>query len=220
MTGANGVGRTNIGSAATTITGANDSAQVVGMNTSIGAFISGSNGVGQTALSSQLPPNSGPITAAAINNTGRVVGSSYTGSGPGALRVPYITGPNGVGSTQLTALGSNSGADAINGSGQVIGLINNSTTRTGYFTGTNGTGITFLGGPQDANFPTAINSSGKIIGQGWLYSAGAFTDLNALPDVQAAGWSNLYPTAINDAGQIVGGAAIGGEAHAFLLTRK
>ena len=83
-----------------------------------------------------------------------------------------------------------------------------------------------LGG--SASFAYGINAAGQVVGwshmpgdaaiHGFLYSGGAMTDLNLLPEVAAFGFSSLAAYGLNDSGQITGYGWIGGQYHAFLLT--
>ena len=80
--------------------------------------------------------------ATGINDMGQVVGFSFTAAGTWAV----ITGPNGVGMTDLGTLGGgNSYASDINDAGQVVGW---SQTAAGdqhaFITGPNGVGMTDL----------------------------------------------------------------------------
>jgi len=72
-----------------------------------------------------------------------------------------------------------------------------------------------------------INDRGAIIGfiglQGFLCQDGALTILNDIPEVQAAGWRQMFPQDINERGWIVGwGFKTGGSPNgeAFVLMPK
>jgi probable HAF family extracellular repeat protein len=141
ITGANGAGMTDLGTLGGTYSkarGINDSGQVVGQadtgNSSGGlhAFITGINGIGMTDLGTLTDSFAGATSEAfGINASGQVVGSAWAGtSSSGHESTPiyhaFITGPNGVGMTDLNVLValSNGGylmqAYGINDSGQII----------------------------------------------------------------------------------------------------
>lgn len=67
---------------------------------------------------------------------------------------------------------------------------------------------------------TTINDKGQMTGGSppFLYSDGQRTDLNALSEVTAAGWTLSSITAINNKGQMVGVGSRSGRQAAFLLT--
>jgi probable HAF family extracellular repeat protein len=77
-----------------------------------------------------------------------------------------------------------------------------------------------LPAPQTA---TAINDRGAIVGNlgqngSYLYESGVVTILESIPEVKAAGWTQLIPTAINNRGWITGWGRRPGESDkAFLL---
>ena len=102
--------------------------------------------------------------AFAINAAGQVVGDFYTADG---AEHSFITGPNGVGMTDLSTLGGiSSEANAINDAGQVVG---NSYTADGvehaFLTGPNGVGMTDLG-TLGGSYSDAygINNAGQVVG--------------------------------------------------------
>ncbi|PTR16113.1 hypothetical protein C8R31_102127 [Nitrosospira sp. Nsp2] len=66
----------------------------------------------------RTPPTT---TVAAINDSGQVVGQSYT-THPFYPQRAFITGPNGAGMTAIALDGDHSSASDINNSGQVTGL--------------------------------------------------------------------------------------------------
>ena len=217
MAAAHVPGITSLGPKTTTIYGANDFGDVI-ESTNLGGdlFVTGANGVNPSAISGTQDVQITGVSA--INNKGQVAGESYFGSGLASTLVPYISGANATGATQLSSVGSNSIVVAMNDSGQLVGIVNNNTIRTGFVTGPNGVGFSYLGDAQSASFPTAINSSGQILGQNFIYANGVLTYLDTLPAVQAAGWSEISAFAMNDSTQIVGYGMIGGAYHAFLLT--
>jgi probable HAF family extracellular repeat protein len=134
ITGPNGMGLTDLGTLGLTdsmATGINDFGQVVGytstMTGKVHAFITGANGAGMTDIAASGALDSFSSYATGINNAGQVVGyyvaiDAVTGEN---TRHAFITGPNGVGMTDLGALiklpdNSASYASDINNSGQVI----------------------------------------------------------------------------------------------------
>ncbi|HRB97013.1 MAG TPA: PEP-CTERM sorting domain-containing protein [Nitrosomonas sp.] len=241
ITGSNGVGATDLGSLgghfyAWTRGGINDSGQLAGQFGSGGeehAFITGPNGVGFTDLGA-LPGGYISIVNA-VNNSGQVVGSSYTTNGWNGWALTthaFITGPNGVGMTDPGTLGTAYRSDAadLNDSGQVVGQFGSSTGFGAFITGTNGVGMTDLGtlGGLHSN-ATGINDSGEVVGRGqaadgdfhaFLFSHGGMTDLNLLDVMVATGWMDIEVLDINNNGQILGNAydANTSTDHGFLLS--
>ncbi|MBI4937575.1 MAG: PEP-CTERM sorting domain-containing protein [Nitrosomonadales bacterium] len=155
------------------------------------------------------------ITAAiAINASGQVVGISAGD----AFYNAFITGPNGVGMTDLGAfLGSVHG---INSSGHVVG-----NTVHAYITGPNGVGMTdlgTLGGTQ--SYAYGINASGQVVGNSLTTGNNANHAFITGPNgvgMTALGTlggnvSNAY--GINASGQVVGSSTIVSNSpkHAFI----
>ena len=113
-------------------------------------------------------------TRSGINDAGQVAGHYRTEKGQYHA---FITGPDGVGMTDLGTLGgSYSHAAGINDAGQVVGY---SQTDKGqehaFITGPNGAGITDLGSvvnppPGFTHFSnaTAINNHGQLVAVGTL----------------------------------------------------
>jgi probable HAF family extracellular repeat protein len=146
-----------------------------------------------------------------INNAGQVAGESSTNIANHA----FITGPNGVGMTDLGTLGGvNSSATGINSTGEVTG---NSDTSKGtshaFITDPNGVEMTDLGTLGSTSFASGINDAGQVVG-GFLPTSGDFhafvtgpngvgmTDLNSLvklPD----GVVLTEAIRINNHGQII-----------------
>ena len=130
-------------------------------------------------LSSRTAINLGSLggsrtIARALNDSGQVVGESYTAGGE--LRA-FITGPNGVGMRDLGTLGGNnySRAYGINDAGQVVG---ESYTDGGephaFITGPDGVGMRDLGTLGGDNFSRAydINEAGQVVGKSYMLPGG------------------------------------------------
>ena len=153
-------------------------------------------------------------TAAAINASGQIAGSSINQSA-----FSYSGG-------QMSALGTLGGlssqAYGINDAGQIVGT----STQSGYshnraFLYSNGamTNLGSLGG--DYSVARGINNSGVVTGTSYLsdghehafvYSNGTMTDIGTL------GGPNSEAVAINNAGQIVGNAETGSGIQAFIYS--
>jgi len=197
----------------------NDSGQVVGKSADH-AFLTGSNGGGMIDLHPYSGPGSSSSSATGINNSGQVTGvwQFFEGRFPGDHKqdTVFITGPNGVGFTDLGAFGAlASRPGGINDSGQIAGIFVNSDVNA-FLTGSNGAGMT------EINIPTSvatslgiigINNSGQVIGNrqydGELHafitgSNGiSFTDLPELQNV-----TNSHALGINNFGQVIGYSTI------------
>ena len=225
ITGANGVGMTDLttlGGNFSSAAGINNSGQVVGGSyTASGqqdAFITGTNGVGMTNLGTLgVIFGSGVATgsvATGINDSGQVVGNSFTAMGQ---QQAFITGANGVGMRGLGNLGvDSSSATGVNNSGQVVG---NSYTPMGmeafitngnqmYNVGNLGTNYMNVGYTNSA---VAINNSGEVVGTYNLAESGQFpfiTGANGVGMTNLGGLVGQFgggtPSGINASGQVVG----------------
>jgi probable HAF family extracellular repeat protein len=130
---------------------------------------------------------------------------------------------------------SNSYANAINDSNQVVGYLkstNNSPPHIMQAFLYDGTVVTNIGDPATNGFATAsgINNYGQVVG--YLLDtnpvprtnlAFVYDETNGLSDLNAmlppgSGWVLGQPTGINNPGQIIGSGSFGGKAHGFLLT--
>ena len=151
-----------------------------------------------------------------INDAGQVVGYSDTAAG---AQHAFITGPNGVGMTDLGTLGGGySYAYGINDAGQVVGYSDTAAgARHAFITGPNGVGMTDLGTLGGGySFAYGINDAGQVVGYSNT-AAGAqhafitgpngvgMTDLNSLVNLPG-GVVLTDATGINNHGQV---AAIG-----------
>lgn len=121
--------------------------------------------------------------------------------------------------------GLSSEATGINIHGQVVGYSRTGDGRNRAFLYSSGAmqELPDLGTNGDT-YAFAINNLGQIVGSAggsnaFLYSDGVMTDLSALPEVAAAGWTALLSArAINDVGQIAGEGLRDGRTRAFLLS--
>jgi probable HAF family extracellular repeat protein len=163
-------------------------------------------------LNSRTATDLGSLTATAINDAGQVVGDFDTDTG---RTHAFITGPNGVGMTDLGTLGGTvSSATGVNAAGQVAGWSNTATGRThAFITSPNGMGMTDLGTlGGTVSSATGINATGQVVGSSYTvgpphaFITGAngvgMTDLGTLGGYQAEA------TDINAVGQVVGQSAV------------
>lgn len=135
----------------------------------------------------------GPFSSAAdINNFGQIAGSASLVTDPRftSYTNAFVTGPDGVGITNLGTLGRQGGpsvATAINDLGEVVG--------------------------------TAYMLPASNERHAFIFSHGGMTDLSLLDPVVTSGWSYVTPLDINNNGQIVGhGLNNDGNLQAFLLS--
>jgi probable HAF family extracellular repeat protein len=159
----------------------------------------------------------------AVNRSGQVAGGSATNNGGNAAFV--WNGKKMIDLGQQAPLnGSNSGANGINDSGQVVGQYGTGSTQhaflysNGTMTGLPEPGFT---GPNGC-VADAINNTGQIagtcgdsIGQAHLvlWRGGAVTDLGTLGPPGT--WSFTQAVAINNNGQIAGTVFSGGTTEGF-----
>ena len=171
-----------------------------------------------------LPFSSDPSLASsgtALNDHGMVVGSAALDWG---VRHAF-TWQAGVMTDLGTFGGTNSWANDVNNRGVVVGLAANAAQQMIPFVYDGMMQpVCNLGAGAE---PLGINDRGAIVGyvglQGFLCDGGVLTILNNIPEVQAAGWSQMFPQDINERGWIVGwGFKAGGSPNgeAFVLTPK
>lgn len=232
ITGPNGVGWTKLGTLGGESSEAysiNDNGQVVGRAEwkagSRHAFITSPDGVGMRDLGTLGGAYS---EAAAINDAGQVVGFSSLAGIPSGGEQPvhaFITGPDGVGMTDLTILGGLGWANIahdVNSAGQVAGWFGDEFGGHAFITGPNGVAMRDLGtlGGSDS-WAYGINDAGQVVGMSntrpVVINAGSFesrhafitgpdgmgmTDLNSLVDLPD-GYVLETALAINDRGQVL-----------------
>jgi probable HAF family extracellular repeat protein len=173
----------------------------------------------------------GSTRPADINNAGQVVGVSTTSVELGVPRA--FLWQNGV----MTDLGlldgdQDSGANAINAHGVIVGTSEREDPDTGIFyrpfIWQNGV-MSAIPTPSWEAYATDINDAGVVVGlmrvsgpasaySAWIYVDGLVTNLNSLIP-SGSGLHLAYANAINNNGEIAGLAYDAqGKAHGFLLT--
>jgi probable HAF family extracellular repeat protein len=180
--------------------------------------------------------NSGKVTALAnpfgvydthaygLNDAGQVVGGAETA---GREYHAFITGPNGVGMTDLKSP-SGTQAYGINDAGWVVGEANFPNFHGAphaFITGPNGAGMTDLGSQAGYYYSGAngINAAGQVAGVFYNpvadQSQAFITGPNGvgMTDLGTLGGNASWATGINDAGQVIGYAdTAAAESHAFI----
>lgn len=191
----------------------NDSGQVVGyfiIENEAQGFMTGPNGTGiaKMAIDDFVPFD--------INNSGQVAGSLAAHAS--------ITGPNGVG---MTNLGESKVAYGINNSGQAVGdSFDLNGHNRAFITGPNGVGTTSLGVLGGRRSHAAdINDSGQVVGYSNIIEplinlSHAFItgpDGVGMTDLGTLGGRLSFATGINESGLVVGRSNSGySGAHAFI----
>jgi probable HAF family extracellular repeat protein len=170
--------------------------------------------------------DSGEMNPQAINDAGQVVGYSFThiGENPssGFFWRAFITGPDGIGTRDLGALGEGgqSAAKAINDAGQVAGWSNPrfSSDDHAFITGPNGVGMTDLRTlGSSGNYADAINDNGQVAGLVTGGNVRAFiTDPNGSDIAVLDKGVGTWAYGINNAGQVVGTFLDNQGDHAFI----
>jgi len=217
------------------VTGINTTVNAVGTEFVSGAgnraFLLDTNGVFHNL---GTLPNAIDSFATGINSGGKVVGYSTIsggggGGGGGGSGLPQgFLYSNGTMTALGTLGGSQSVANAINTTGQIVGWADTSNGQRQDAFLYSGGQMTDLGGlPGDSiSAANAINDSGQVVGysepggggggtnysiHAWLYSAGSMTDLGTLSGSQS------QANGINNSGQVVGWSSVatGGD-QAFL----
>lgn len=199
----------------------NDAGQIVGESDVVfpgggatHAFITGTKDFVLTDLH-QLGLNPGSSSyAIAINNSGQVTGGAWDDAHT-ALPSTFITGPNGVGVTDLGRFGGlESRPYGINESGQIAGLYYEANTYHAFITGPNGVGMTDLNISNLTPYSVSgLNNSGQIAGQQLSNNEyHAFitgpngTGLTKLEELH--GVTNSTASGINNSGQVIGYSTI------------
>jgi len=159
----------------------------------------------------------------AINDKGVVVGGAQVTFG---VTHAYAW-QNGT-MTDLGTLGGNiSVATDVNSHGVIVGQSSDASNVLRAFVYDRGS-MQPVCGISQASDAQAINDHGAIVGnigsfKGYLCDGGVLTVLNDIPEVQAAGWRQVFPFDINDRGWIVGwGFKTGGSPNgeSFVLIPK
>ncbi len=162
-----------------------------------------------------------------LNDSGQVVGSSYTTYTTGnAAQHAFISAANGGSLTDLGTLGGiHSGATGINNNGQAVGFANttgDATSHTFISTANGGslTDLGTLGGTYSQAF--GINNSGRVVGYSGTTSGVQHAFISAvnggsLTDLGTLGGTFSQAFGINNNGQVVGWANNTiNEQHAFI----
>jgi probable HAF family extracellular repeat protein len=211
-------------------TGINEAGQVVFNMSSSGAFV-WQNGV-RTSLGDL---GGGATFANDINDSGLVVGSSYTNDVTplGLMQHPFVWQGNVMTDLGLLPGDEDGGASAINSFGQIVGSSGRTDPETYEsfyrpFIYANGV-MTALPVPSSEAYAGDINDAGVVVGtmraggavsnfHAWVYIDGGVTNLNTLIQ-PGTGLHIAYANAINNAGQIAATAYDAqGHYHAVLLT--
>lgn len=161
------------------------------------------------------------IFPAAMNDKGMVVGGAAVPGGEFAEHA--FVYDDGVLTDLGTFGGRSSYAVDVNNHGVVAGYAQDASGAFKAFIWDAKRGMRRLSDAPGSQFVAAINDRGQVVltvgGQAALWEDGVLTTLDALPEVRAAGFTNLVPQDINNRGTIVGWGfhASGGPASSFVL---
>lgn len=150
----------------------------------------------------------------AINDSGRIVGRTIVDNDYHA----FITGPNGVGVTDLTESMKISSAVDINNSGQVVGQSEGHPNHV-IITGPDAMGVTHLSAFGGSNpYGTAINDSGQVAATfktstGETHTVVTGPNGDGFTDIGTLGGGFITGSGINNSGQIAGTAFLSGDTH-------
>jgi uncharacterized protein (TIGR03437 family) len=197
------------GSTATSVSGINNSGQMVGIyQDSAGwhSFLRSSDGVTYTVISI---PGASQTTATGINNLGQVVGSYTVGSGGHG----FLRGADGTFTTlDAPQATPDTSPSAINDQGEIVGGVSAGILTEAFLRSADGSTYTIVSVPRaSSTFASGINNDGEIVGSyvmggsagvrsGFVRGAnGAYTTIEA---PGTAGPTDVY--AVNNHGQIAG----------------
>ncbi len=165
-------------------------------------------------------------TAAAINQSGTIVGSAYTS--PDSIYFYAFLWTQAAGMQLLGAVReeSISGGTAINASGQVFGYctVSPRIAETEQAVSWSTTGVLKSLGAGKGSSVLGANDAGDAVGYGdngrvaflWTQANG-YQDLNSLIPPNS-GWNLKFAYGINQAGQIITSGTLNYKTHAALLT--
>ena len=157
-----------------------------------------------------------------INDSGQVVGYSFSNISEDHA---FITGPDGVGITDLFVSDGISGAFDINNSGQVVGFSRISGNDVqAIITGPGGVGVTDLGTfGESSSSAYAINDSGQVVGTFKAANSEMHTIITGpngvgFTELGTLGGRDNQGVDINASGQVTGTSRISGnlQAHAYI----
>lgn len=203
------------------------------------SYLTGDNGVGIISTFARAFAGEGMIPSK-VNDYGQITGSNYisdTSYPEGEKTLAFITGPGGIGKTDIAAPdGAPTYGNIINNSGQVAGFFGTDkfyitstyyiyTNYKPFITGPNGIGFTDLSTLSGQRISLGgMNSTGQFVGSVGPAAFGSerhafYTDPGGtgLHDLGAFGGNYAAANAINDSGDIVGNYLVLGKSHAFYV---